>query len=350
MIQGKGKTENTYRAVNMDSSSSLKEFSVDRKKYYKRYVLEDRSTEEDNNSAATMGRIVETLLMEPEEFDNKFYLSGGTNVPTGKMLEFVNQLYKLTIENTDEFNTVLKSFTEIAKEAHASVFKVSFESVINKFVGSNAEIYFKELCKVKTNGLTIISQMELIIANKIVDRLKTNIATADIVNTVNSVRYSVYNQYQIEGYKINDLVLKSMLDKIIVDHNLQEITIYDLKCTWNVENFFEEYYLYRRAYIQAYLYYNAVVGLTEDPDNEWYGYSVNYPKFIVCDSSNYYSPLVFCTNQDDLDKAYNGFIYNRWTYPGVNKIIDDLKFALENDIWDISKENYENNGKVTFKY
>ena len=35
MIKGTAKTEAQYRAVVMDSSSSLKDFSTDRKKYYK---------------------------------------------------------------------------------------------------------------------------------------------------------------------------------------------------------------------------------------------------------------------------------------------------------------------------
>ena len=65
MITGKTKTEATYRALVMDSSSSLKEFSLDRKKYHKRYVLSEKVDDSDNK-ATTMGRLVETLLMEPQ--------------------------------------------------------------------------------------------------------------------------------------------------------------------------------------------------------------------------------------------------------------------------------------------
>ena len=36
MIGGKTKTEANYRALMLDSSSSLKDFSMDRKKYYKK--------------------------------------------------------------------------------------------------------------------------------------------------------------------------------------------------------------------------------------------------------------------------------------------------------------------------
>ena len=50
---------------------------------------------------------------------------------------------------------------------------------------------------------------------------------------------------------------KSMMDKVVVDHEKRTVQVYDLKCVWAVENFYEEYYLYRRAYIQAFLYWQA---------------------------------------------------------------------------------------------
>ncbi len=43
MIAGKAKTEKEYRAVQMDSSSSLKEFSTNRKAYHKKYILGEKA-------------------------------------------------------------------------------------------------------------------------------------------------------------------------------------------------------------------------------------------------------------------------------------------------------------------
>jgi len=39
MIVGEFNAEKFYRAIVMDSSSSLKDFDKDRKKYYRRYIL-----------------------------------------------------------------------------------------------------------------------------------------------------------------------------------------------------------------------------------------------------------------------------------------------------------------------
>jgi len=349
MIQGVSKTEAEYRAVQMDSSSSLKEFSLDRRKYYKKYVLGEDVTEKDNQ-ASNMGRIVETLLMEAEEFDNRFYLSSLASPPTGLMLEFVEALYKHTTEATDEFGNVSREFKDIVQDAYVdSGFKIKLEAVLAKFEGSDAEIYYKEIREIRAKGLTVITTQDVANAEKIVAELRSNQFTSEIVNLVNSSQWTVKNQFQIEGYEVDGIKLKSMLDKMIVDHDRRTILIYDLKCTWSVENFLEEYYLYRRAYIQAYLYWRAVLSLTEDKENELYGYEVAFPKFIVCDSTNYYAPLVYVVNHMDMADAYEGFEHKGRKYPGVKQIIQDLKWAKENDVWNISRENYSNSGRVAIR-
>ncbi len=92
MIQGVTQTEELYRAVMLDSSSSLKDFSMDRKKYHRKYILNEDIQEKDS-VAANLGRLVETMLWEPHLFDEKFFMSSVAYIPTGLMLEFVERLY-----------------------------------------------------------------------------------------------------------------------------------------------------------------------------------------------------------------------------------------------------------------
>lgn len=349
MIQGKSKTEATYRAVLLDSSSSLKEFSVDRKKYYRKYVLGE-SVEDKDTQAATMGRIVETLLMEPEEFDTRFYMSACVKAPAELMLNFVNALYKHTKEATDDFGNVNRTFEELSRDAYAdSGFKIKYEAVIGKFIGSDAEIYYDEMRKVKANNLTVVTSQDVNNAEKIVEELRNNFATKEVVNLVSSSRYDVINQMQVEGYEVDGHLFKSMLDKVIIDHDNETIQPYDLKCTWSVENFYEEYYLYRRAYIQAYLYNEAMIHLSKDKSLECHGYTVLPIKFIVCDSTNYYNPLIYALSEEDLQDAYNGFRHKNREYPGVKPLIKDLQWAMENNMWNISRENWESKGIVGIK-
>ena len=349
MIKGTAKTEAQYRAVVMDSSSSLKDFSTDRKKYYKKYFLGEK-VEDKDSSAANMGKIVETLLMEPHLFDDKFYMSSCASTPTGLMLDFVEALYRHTRDATDEFGVITRVFTDILQDAYKdSGFKIKYEAVITKFIGSDAEIYYNEIRQVRSKNLTVVNTMEISIAEKIVEQLRINSTTAPIVNLTNSSRYQIIDQMQVEGYDVDGHLFKSMLDKVIIDHKEKVVMPYDLKCTWSVENFYEEYYLYRRAYIQAYLYYYAMLHIVSDPESECYGYRVEYLKFIVCDSTNYYRPLIYTLDMDDMMDAYKGFVHKGRTYPGVGELIAALKWCRETNTWDISHKNYLSNGVVNIK-
>lgn len=348
MIKGTVKTEATYRAKAIDSSSSLKEFSMDRKKYYRKYILGE-DVEDKDTQAATIGRVVETLLLEPEEFDNRFHMSSCAEAPSALMLAFVNALYKHTKEATDDHGNVTRSFEDISKDAYVeSGFKIKYDAVIGKFVGSDAEIYYNEMRLVKSKGLTVVTAEDVTNAEKIVEELRNNPVTKDVVNLVNSPRYSVYNQLQVENYEIDGHMFKSMMDKVIVDHEQQTVQVYDLKCTWSVENFLEEYYLYRRAYIQAYLYTIAATAF-RDSQEELDEYDVLPPRFLVCDSTNYYNPLIYKLSEQDLEDAYSGFTHKSREYKGVGTIIADLKWALENNVWNISRENSITNGLVKIR-
>jgi hypothetical protein len=317
---------------------------MDRKKYHKKYIL-NQVVEDEESKAATTGRLVETLLMEPHLFDEKFHISTCMSTPTAMMLDFVEALYKYTVEATAEDGTVTRSFEDMCKDAYADAgFKITLDAVLKKFIGSEAEIYYKEIREVRSKNLTVVTTKEIENAEKVVNELRTNAVTADIVNLVNDSQYSVFNQLQVEGYEVFGHMFKSMMDKVIVDHKAKTVQVYDLKCTWSVENFYSEYYLYRRAYIQGYLYWIAASSWASEMG---YGdYEILLPKFIVCDSTNYANPLVYSMTNESMAKAITGFEYKGREYPGVEQLIGDLKWTLENDIWNISRENHINNGIV----
>lgn len=348
MISGIKKTEKEYRALDRDSSSSLKEFSLDRRKYYKKYCLGEKIEEEEQNKSSTMGLLVETLLFEEAEFDNKFCLSTVLKAPTGKMLDFVEALYKHTKEATDADGNINRSFEDLAKDARVdSGFEWSLEVILKKFIGTDAEIYYKEIREIRTRGLTPIVPQDLSNAEKIVEELKTNEFTAPVIGLLKNddSRYDILVQHKVEDYDVDGLPMKSMMDLVVIDHKEKTIQVYDLKCVWSVEGFYKDYYLYRRAYIQAYVYKEAARTLKKDLDH----YTVLNPKFIVCDSINYYSPLIYSLANSDMNEAYGGFIHEGKSYPGVKDIVADLKWAKDMNKWNISRRNYLNNGIVNIK-
>ena len=239
MIQGTTKTEELYRAVMLDSSSSLKDFSMDRKKYHRKYILNEDIQEKDS-IAANLGRLVETMLWEPHLFDEKFFMSSVAYTPTGLMLEFVERLYEVTRDSTDDAGNVSRTFKELAEEAYTlSSFKIKFDQVLKKFMGSDAELYYNEIRKVRSKNLTVVDTQQVATAEKIIETLRTSPSTKDIVSLVTSERYDIHDQFQVEDYTVQGHQFKSMMDRVVVDHQEKTIQVYDLKCTWNVENFYE---------------------------------------------------------------------------------------------------------------
>jgi len=206
-------TEKDYRALLADSSSSLKMFAEDRKKYFKRYVDLTPVTEERNQSVI-VGNLVDCLLLEPEEFENKFHMSTVVKVPEGLMGAFVNSLFKQTLEYTNSEGELVKDFSEMCKDAYTeSGFKIKLEAVLNKFVGTDAEIYYRELVEVESKGLTVVTLQDVTNAENIVTELKSNFATAEIVNQETDNRWQVFNQLKVEGVEIDGLKVKAMMDK-----------------------------------------------------------------------------------------------------------------------------------------
>lgn len=348
MIQGQVKSQQQYFDTNLDSSSSLKVFSQDRRAYYKKYVSLEKVEQEEDTKASVIGRITETLLLEKEKFDERFYMSSIKSSPTGLMLAFVEALYKHSRENSNENGNITIPFEEIALSAYKdSGFKIKFEAVLGKFIGSDSEIYYREIREVRAKGLTVVTIDDVANSERIVQELQTNEFISPIINLVSSDRYLVQNQLQIEGFEVDGLKLKGMIDKCIINHIEKTISPYDLKVVWSLENFREDYYLFRRAYIQAYLYKEACLYLKKQLNLEYY--HVENLKFIVADSINYYSPIIYTLDSDDMDDAYNGFEYKGRKYPGVSIIIKDIKWAKETGNYRISRKNYESNAIVNIK-
>ena len=117
MIEGNKiiKNEQDYRNTPVDSASSLKIFSLDRRKYYKIFIEKVKEDDEDTNKAMIIGSLVDCLLLSSSDFDFKFHMSACASTPTGLMEKFVEALYKYTRNATNEEGIVMREFKDILK-------------------------------------------------------------------------------------------------------------------------------------------------------------------------------------------------------------------------------------------
>jgi hypothetical protein len=343
------KTTKEYRKLEVLSSSDLRSFANNRRKFYREVVLreKDDSEEEEYDRSLLIGDITHTLLLQPETFDSKFHLSVCPAPPTGKMLAFTEALYKRTVENSDENGCLLVDFEDIATQAHMdagySGKAWGLSRVLRDFENSNGELYFKELREVTGTGKQVVCIADLTASERIKATLMTHEYTSEIFERTTDDRYIVLNEWQNEGFDYQGLKLKAMLDKIIIDTEDRTIDIYDLKCVWNNTDFYRTYYLKRRAYIQALVYFYAV-SLSEIFPVDVSDYLINPPIFVAADSGDFYAPIKYQLLSKDLKNAALGFMESGRQYKGVDEIVEDILWSFETQNWRSSKEIFDKKG------
>lgn len=349
-IENIKRTESEYHKLPCDSSTTLKTFAESRMKYYKKYIQNIEEEEEDDSKAILIGNLVHALLSEDkEEFDNKFIMGTCKKIPTPSVLKFVNALYKRTLEATNEDGIVERSFSDLCNDAYqlAEIKKPGFPKFMEEFAGSDGEAYYAEMRLSKPLGKAILSMQDIDNSNKIVRELKINPITASIFEP-STEDVTFLREFQVE-YKLFGIFLKSMYDVLEINHREKYIQYDDLKCTWEVERFYEEYYLKRKTYIQAVIYYLALTNGLIDLGFDYSNYVIKYPRFIVCDSINLYAPLIYQLYQSDIHDGIQGFEYKGREYKGVMEITNDLTWAKENNEWRISRKNALLGGIVPLK-
>lgn len=346
------RSEAEYRKVPMLSSSDLRDFAEDRLGFYKEKVLGKKKVEK-YNKAMLIGSIVHCLLLEPENFDKRFFMSICQHPPTANLLLFTEALYNHTVANMDENGVVTVDFQELVDLAYPeSEYKITKEAVLKKFTepnqktGETAEQYYNQLREAKTKGLEVACVDDINIAEKIVGQVRNDEFVGHIFEDGEDIQS--FNEQQIEGFKIDELEMKAMLDKIIANHKEKMLYIIDLKSVYDVTNFKEKYWLKKKAYIQGYVYYKALMSGVLDLGFDYSEYEIVPPVFVVAHSGCFYAPLRYRMDTLDLVDAYEGFTHEGRNYIGVKEIIEDILWSQETGKWNISRKAYENRGVINF--
>src|SRR5260221_9108712 len=146
--------EKDYRALDIDSYSSIKVFIEDRKKYYKKFILKEVVKEEDTPETR-FGSLVDCLLFTPDEYEERYALSLST-LPTGQYGKLVSELWKITQDCITANGTITRTLESMLEEAYTNLkfdkdgnivdFKRdSFDTVKEKFISSPLEDHYRQL-------------------------------------------------------------------------------------------------------------------------------------------------------------------------------------------------------------
>ena len=320
-----------YYASNRVSNSLLSALKNPR---WLKIKIETPDVEDEEKKAFRIGSAVDCLLTDPARWDDEFAVSDVVR-PSGFMSKFVDNL-PCSLESTEDY--------QIAYEK--SGYKIKIEKVIDKFKSDEQAIsYHSSVCSLDKNKY-VLSKDEYDIVTKCRELVLANPFTQKyFINLSKSIellhQYAVYFDY-------NGFQCKALLDGIRIDHNAKTIEPFDLKTTgggvYNFESSFREFGYYRQAamYLEAVKRDEYIKSLIEKD------YKVLEFKFIVVDSkpSSNMASIIYKTSDNDINVGLNGGYHNGKYYPGINSLIEDLRFHLETEYWELPRDVYINNGII----
>ncbi len=313
----------TYYDIDRVSSSSLKWFK-ESPLFYR--MMKDKEIEIEEKKWQDLGRQLHMLILEPEEFDKNFIYLEFETPKSPQQKQFCEDIIMgkdLIDAYKDNYVSAKKSEDKIKAEAEA--------------LKSQLSSYIEYLDKSRTYK-SILNKTTWNYLNKAKDVLLSHkVASELLIDKVeDSLRdsYVSRNEFEIfwESPKHN-LKCKSMLDRLIIDHDKKVVTLIDIKTTSSLKDFNKkiiEYGYHEQLafyWMALYWYYKY----EEEIDISLY----QHRTFIIAISTG---DAVECRVFQLFDRVLSA------GFNEVNRIMNELSFHYSKNLWDHPRDYYEGDG------
>lgn len=289
------------------SYSSLTKLITNPPLFYNDYVLKQR--EDISGKHLDVGELMHCLVLEPEEFDNKFYVLTCA-VPGGKLRDVIESVFKTYMKpileqdpnarqalNTFkdeilkelEVQDLYQSLTD-AKRATNGVMLTGNQKRLEKAITDETDKYF--LALQEAEGKTIIDMQIAQTAREKANAILTD-PKASVFLTSNSIKEDVRNELELttefDNYPYS-FGLKGIIDCVKIDYENEKIYITDLKTTsktldtWR-KDFADSPYMY---WLQCIVYKELILSLVPEDSKEAWTMEI---RFIVIDKTNTVYPF-----------------------------------------------------------
>lgn len=352
-----------YRKLDALNQSMIALFDSNPVQFFEQFKLGKPRKKSKDSTSMDIGNLVDFYILEckgnEEEFQNRFdeqfaLLEGSKG--SGQVFELADKLFDITIQSLNEKNEITSSFTTRFEAAFAMMQAAekykgkTLEKGLEDFKKNGEEYYEKKLANV---GKAIVDASLVEKAKAVANNILKDEFTSDVFEDGNEtveklVKFPIEWTYLCVTGK--EIPCKSEIDILHIDHEKKIIYIKDLKTTYDNESF-EYSYIKNNYYLQAAFYYLAVEFWAKQEGLE--DYSIIPMEFIVGDtSSNNRRPIVYPTTMKDVAAGLNGFFIRGTYYRGIRELVEEISWAEDNDIWNCSKQVFDNQGIIplTIKY
>lgn len=326
-------SEDEYREDSGVSYSMLATFEREGAKAIP--TLKDKKSSE----ALRFGSLVDTLMTEPEEAENKFLLADISKVSEA-VLNIVKNVYEASDKSTNNLANVDRNLILLHVKDANYYSNWKDDTRIDKIITEGKDFY--ALLGLAGNKM-LITQQDYNQAEECISALKLNPFTSKYFTEDFFDEGKEYH-YQLKfKYRDNSVDVRCMFDRIIVDHVNKTIQPIDLKTTGKNEEEFEASFLSWSYWIQANMYSQILLWNIEQ-DEYFKEFTILPFKFVVINRYNR-TPLVWQDNNyltvgDRIDNY--GRVHKHWL-----KLYTEFQWHVQNEKYDYSYDSYMNNGLRT---
>jgi hypothetical protein len=345
------KSNINYRQIGGLNYSMISLFDSDPVKFYEQFKL-GKPKKDKKGVSIVIGDIVDFYLLDckgdEEEFTNRFdekFALFNSVKGSGQVFTLADTLFEITQEYTNEKGEVTiefdTRFSEAVKKVQADkLYKGKTEDKILEDFNKNGYDYFETL--MENVGKTVVDISLLDKAKTVAEILRNDSFSKDVFEEDNRTEY--FPKFPVEWNYEGLIDCKSELDIIRIDPTNKKIYPRDLKTTYDNESF-EYNYLKHSYYLQAAFYYRAVSEWAKQEGLE--DYTIEPMEFVVGDtSSNNRRPIRYQLSMHDIHKGMYGFTVRGQRYRGVDELIKEIMWCEQNNMWNCSKNVYDNKGKL----
>lgn len=354
-----------YRTLSNLNYSSIVKFEKSPAEFVEEFLMGIQKIDEDTSSSL-IGTLCDDMILSYKgnmaefegEFDDNYALMTGEK-SSAQAFMLSDVLYGLTIRdlNGEANGEEDAGFVERFKEAFdicqgENKFKgKTWEKAMELWretdkSGNNAQTYFKtkiEAIGKKVVSLGLVDKSQQIVSNALSDDFTMDLFNFQKKdkNTEKLPKFPITFTYKSGEGEIEG---KAEIDLLIINHLDKTIQPWDLKCVYD-NTLFPYSYLKNRYYIQAIWYTIAITAWAIE--NEYKDYNMLPFKFAVLDTSkNNRRPLKYKLKESHLQQGFDGFEKGGRTYKGVKPLVDAILWAKKNNVWNTTREAFENVGEV----
>jgi len=331
-------SDRDYRIIDRPSFSSLKDIVEEGAN-----VLLPLSSK--RSQAFDFGSLVDVLLTEPEEVNNKFYFENYEK-PTASSLTLAESLIEDILFLDVDIKSVLKEDYILSRCKTLNLWSKYTDDKIINLTLANEQFTTYIKCTIESNGKTLITKDQYEEAKKQVDIILNHEYTKDIFKNDESVLLLYQRAVMFPFMGVN---LKSKLDIIKIDFKNKTIGGIDIKTgSENPANFEISFYKYK-YYLQA-LIYNLALLYILDQSGLVDEYKIEPFKFIYISKKDSNYPVVYTVPENILSNFLNGWRTSiGYNYVGLAEILEHYKYyanLLYSDEPIVDYKVFKNNGNL----